>query len=368
MTLIYNYHKIKNMSRVKNNFFKIFIKIYFFSIIFTGIIFLGANVNAQIPPPSSCSASCPFDSNRICGTCPSGEVLCYPIINTSSCIVGCVAGCTELTLTGRVCSDGSPLNILVHTNKDGVSGSCSAGEACCCSITSLGACSGGWSGDTNGEAQLRNLVCPESCAPGTNFNITYEYRSTNYDGQVSQWQKVMVFGDNPVDGTPNWHTAGGYPGTCSSLNITSPINWQTVVKTIACSDLWEGYNTNPNLVVFGYNRDASASGFATWCDNSFPSSDAQLSCQVKKTIVSLGYLKLYHQGLGVIKLNLISVVDALSKSPFPGTVKVARFNGDTNSAADLVATSDPMASPVRIYTGLIGTDSPKGIWAWKKLP
>ncbi|MBU4246229.1 MAG: hypothetical protein KKE71_04220, partial [Nanoarchaeota archaeon] len=53
--------------------------------------------------------------------------------------------------------------------------------------------------------------------------------------------------------------------------------------------------------------------------------------------VSLGYLKLYHQGLGTIKLNLIKASDALLKSPFPGMVKVAMFNGDTNTAADLVA-------------------------------
>ena len=83
---------------------------------------------------------------------------------------------------------------------------------------------------------------------------------------------------------------------------------------------------------------------------------------------SLGYLKLYHQGLGTIKLNLIKASDALLKSPFPGMVKVARFNGDTNSAADLVPVSDPMASPVRVYTGLTGAGSPNGIWAWKKLP
>ncbi|MCG2689988.1 hypothetical protein L6252_01780 [Candidatus Parcubacteria bacterium] len=79
-------------------------------------------------------------------------------------------------------------------------------------------------------------------------------------------------------------------------------------------------------------------------------------------------MKLYHQGLGTIKLNLIKVSDALLKSPFPGMVKVARFNGDTNTAADLVAVSDPNASPVRIYTGLTGVGSPNGIWSWKKLP
>jgi len=33
-----------------------------------------------------------------------------------------------------------------------------------------------------------------------------------------------------------------------------------------------------------------------------------------------------------------------------------------------VPVSDPMASPVRVYTGLTGTGSPNGIWAWKKLP
>ncbi|MDP2951486.1 MAG: hypothetical protein Q8N55_03830, partial [bacterium] len=68
------------------------------------------------------------------------------------------------------------------------------------------------------------------------------------------------------------------------------------------------------------------------------------------------------------KLNLIKASDALLKSPFPGMVKVARFNGDINSAADLVPVSDLNASPVRVYTGLTGTGSPNGIWAWKMIP
>jgi len=153
-----------------------------------------------------------------------------------------------------------------------------------------------------------------------------------------------------------------------ATTLTSPSDWQTFTQTINCTELWEGYNQNPNIIVYGYNRDYNQSGFATWCDDNFPASDFQLACWVKKTVQSLGYLKIYHQGLGTIKLNLIKASDALLKSPFPGMVKVARYNGDIGSAADLVPVSDPMASPVRVYTGLTGAGSPNGIWAWKKLP
>jgi len=222
--------------------------------------------------------------------------------------------------------------------------------------------------DTNGQAELRNLTCPVSCAPGQNFNITYEYRATNYTGQVDIWRKVMAYGHPPYLGSLQWHTTGDPETSCKVSSLTSPSNWQVATQAINCSEIWEGYNQNPNLVVYGYNRDTGAPGYTSWCDDTFPSSDAQLACWVKKTVQSLGYLKIYHQALGVIKLNLISAGDAKAKSPFPGMVKVARFNGDIGSAADLVPVSDPMASPVRVYTGLTGAGSPNGIWAWKKLP
>ncbi|NQU99115.1 MAG: hypothetical protein HQ538_00090 [Parcubacteria group bacterium] len=61
----------------------------------------------------------------------------------------------------------------------------------------------------------------------------------------------------------------------------------------------------------------------------------------------------------MIKLNLISASDAISAGN--GVVKVARFSGDKNSAADLVLTTDTDASPVRIMT-------PYGIRSWRKLP
>ncbi|NQU82596.1 MAG: hypothetical protein HQ539_01480, partial [Parcubacteria group bacterium] len=59
----------------------------------------------------------------------------------------------------------------------------------------------------------------------------------------------------------------------------------------------------------------------------------------------------------MIKLNLISASDVLANM---GMLKVAKTAGDTNTAADLVLTTDPDASPVRIMT-------PYGIRSWRKL-
>jgi len=78
---------------------------------------------------------------------------------------------------------------------------------------------------------------------------------------------------------------------------------------------------------------------------------------------SVGSIRVYRSSLGVLKLNLIPASEAVSRGR--GTVKVAMFNGDTDSAADLVPVTDPNASPVRIYTGIGGGN---GIWAWKKIP
>ena len=72
---------------------------------------------------------------------------------------------------------------------------------------------------------------------------------------------------------------------------------------------------------------------------------------------SIGYVKIKGPGtMGIIKLRLISVANALLAKN--GAVKVARFAGDIQTAADLVATSSPDASPVRIMT-------PVGIRAWR---
>ncbi len=73
---------------------------------------------------------------------------------------------------------------------------------------------------------------------------------------------------------------------------------------------------------------------------------------------SIGHIRI--QGpIGIIKLDIISVVDAIAEGR--GVVKVAMTAGDTNSAAYLVATTDLDASAVRVMT-------PIGIMAWKELP
>jgi len=73
---------------------------------------------------------------------------------------------------------------------------------------------------------------------------------------------------------------------------------------------------------------------------------------------AIGYVNIKHP-LGILKLRLISFANALSA--LKGIIKVARFAGDTNAAADLVEPTDPNASPVRVMT-------PYGIKAWRREP
>ena len=73
---------------------------------------------------------------------------------------------------------------------------------------------------------------------------------------------------------------------------------------------------------------------------------------------AIGYVNIKHP-LGILKLRLISFANALSA--LKGIIKVARFAGDTNAAADLVEPTDPNASPVRVMT-------PYGVKAWRREP
>jgi len=115
--------------------------------------------------------------------------------------------------------------------------------------------------------------------------------------------------------------------------------------------------------VGGYSN---AGHWTDWCDYSW--TDAQIGsgfgcyggyCSVTPVPAiptAIGYVKIKHP-LGILSLRLISFSDALSF--LRGIFKIARFGGDTNAAADLVETTDPDASPVRVKT-------PYGIKAWRK--
>lgn len=72
---------------------------------------------------------------------------------------------------------------------------------------------------------------------------------------------------------------------------------------------------------------------------------------------SIGHIRIQGPS-GLIKLNLIPLADAIARAK--GVIKVALSAGDTGSAADLVETSDPAASPVRVRT-------PYGTKSWRKI-
>ena len=239
------------------------------------------------------------------------------------------------------------------------------GSRCEASEHYLGACSGGGGGEENNFCSLAspsgtykgvNHTCAGTgtgdftVQMGDTFSLNYSYLGTGpsfpLEARTIMRGPQGVAPTETLDCVYTEDAAVGVWHSVTKAGFTCPATPGTYDYTIRCKA-----SDNPSPAICGYFDDS-------------------LGCRVKCVVppASLGYLKIYHQALGVIKLNLISAGDAKAKSPFPGMVKVARFNGDTNSAADLVPVSDPMASPVRVYTGLTGAGSPNGIWAWKKLP
>jgi len=264
------------------------------------------------------------------------------------------------------CTDNSQVCISYYTLfTDKGSSFCASGETCCCGTDYSGTCAGGGGGEENNFCSLAspsgtykgvNHTCAGTgtgdftVQMGDTFSLNYSYLGTGpsfpLEARTIMRGPQGVAPTETLDCVYTEDAAVGVWHSVTKAGFTCPATPGTYDYTIRCKA-----SDNPSPAICGYFDDS-------------------LGCRVKCVVppASLGYLKIYHQALGVIKLNLISADDALLKSPFPGMVKVARFNGDTNSAADLVPVSDPMASPVRVYTGLTGAGSPNGIWAWKKLP
>ncbi|MDD5750224.1 MAG: hypothetical protein PHU56_01035 [Candidatus Pacebacteria bacterium] len=180
---------------------------------------------------------------------------------------------------------------------------------------------------------LRNLVCPATCETGKNFSISYDY-------------KKLDPGLPMVDRQTDRGYAGGQDCLTTAIGDT---NWHNESRSMPCAS--GGWTGSVKVSCMARN---SMSGICTVFDT-------ELLCNVQPVSppplpTAIGYVKVMGP-IGIIKLRLISFTDALAA--LKGIIKVARFTGDTNTAADLVETTDPNASPVRVMT-------PYGVKSWRK--
>jgi hypothetical protein len=189
--------------------------------------------------------------------------------------------------------------------------------------------------------QLDGLVCPTTCTLGTNFTVNYLTKinspfnpnlgAPNYLKQIGRWLL-----------TDNWNWGTKCPDEVTVINR----NWYPATQTFSCSDL----GNYPNNVVINCDTHGEPVG----CPSG---GSSPLYCTVTPVMpTAVGYFNI--KGLvGIIRLRLISFTDALAV--LKGIIKISKTAGDTNTAADLVETTDSNASPVRVMT-------PYGIKAWRK--
>jgi len=260
---------------------------------------------------------------------------CYCSLNV------CKGSETNETRWG-ICSDGTKIVLNDCFVQTCPLENCGTNKYCWCGIFFEGYCVDG--GQTP-MCQIQNLTCPATCTIGQNFNVSYEYRNTSYATKPYFSQRIE--GSNP------W---GSYTQLwCLADQTVNDDQWHTVTQSIACSNNFTG--------TIRVGAHSNAGHWIDWCDYGWE--NAQIGCSASCSVQpvqpippAIGYVNIKHP-LGILKLRLISFANALSA--LKGIIKVARFAGDTNAAADLVEPTDPNASPVRVMT-------PYGIKAWRREP
>jgi hypothetical protein len=141
-------------------------------------------------------------------------------------------------------------------------------------------------------------------------------------------------------GTASTYIVNAYNGTANEF---LPGDWTVT-----------GLTSNTAYKVCSQTRNSSAVFYRPG------PADTQWNCVACATadLTVLGYIRVKTSS-GYADLRIISAADALTLGN--GILKVARFAGDTNSAAELVSVSSPQASPVRVNT-------PYGVKSWRKKP
>lgn len=282
---------------------------------------------------------------------------------------GCSAYSQSETRWGD-CSDGTRITLVDCFTQTCPIESCTSGT-CKCGGFVVGACPGGPGGaenctdgidnnsngliDCNDSAcppccQVANLTCPTTCTTGINSTFTVNYLTKiNSPYNPNIWNPNYLYQIGKLLSYSSWY-GWVWGSQCPDSVTVINRNWYPATQTFYCDSI----SNNPDNV----RVDCDIQGAPVGCP---PGDGGYLTCTVTPVAPplppALGYVKVKGPGtMGIIKLRLISVANALLAKN--GAVKVARFAGDIQTAADLVATSSPDASPVRIMT-------PVGIRAWR---
>jgi len=305
-----------------------------------------------LAPPScgdgSCNgaetcSTCPTD----CGVCPAdcGNGICDGTETSSSCPEDCVnpivcslERCQEVypsTVTA-ICSNNNSGESCINpiTFFGNIVGDCAVDEWCSCCGPAV---------PENRFCRItQEASCPASATAGETFTVSYEFQKTggSYPYEVRSRLIDDVLESCVWD--ENLEPAGEFQS--ESHIFTCPVTPGFYDFKIRCEGATGILEDNCN------NTDAEINTYV----------NAIQTCNVHcmpLLPLSIGFIKIQTLA-GIIKLNLISASDAISEGN--GVVKIAKTAGDTNTAADLVATNDPDASPVRVMT-------PYGIRSWRKI-
>ena len=274
---------------------------------------------------------------------------CFNAWHQSQCTddCNCIGECYDCPDQQRSCQIQDEGYITCNNNQDYPIFSCvtkeygadsGCAENCCYYIkVEQGECpENGNGGDEHTSCILTDLNYPATVGIGEDFNVTYNFWGTgpnDYPYEVRERSiedggSECIYGEDHLEGV--WHS--------DTAVMTCPNTPGEYLIWVTC-----GASEYADITDCGKQDDFKV-GYVT-CEGP----------------VSIGHIRIQGPG-GLIKLNIISADDAIAAGR--GTVKIAMTAGDINSAADLVETDHPDASPVRIYTGLGGSN---GIKAWREL-
>jgi len=302
------------------------------------------------PPP--CTPSCPSSStyclgsepsNGCGGTCSTGTKNC-----SSSCTIAycdSVCGTREPTISvARPCSDGSNVADLIFGQ---ITASCSTTGSGCYNIAPVCATC------DNGDIVCEPSKWIRTIGDGQCLCSTKAYGTCSGGGGYTIPAPTVACGTVECSA----RIPGYSSHTRQSSSCTTPFTGWTINSSFSDSLS----NCTGNTCYCGAKTCTGCPSSSTYCPGSEPTDSCGDKCSTGTkdctTLPSVGHIRIQGPS-GMIKLNLISASDVPENM---GVVKVARTAGDKNTAADLVATNDPDASPIRIMT-------PYGIRSWRKLP
>jgi len=266
---------------------------------------------------------------------------------------------TLCSTASECCSDrciGNPMRCSCIPND----WSCSSSDDCCSETCSGGICvAGGCNNDgtCNRFAGENCSTCPNDCGVCCPDGLC-NYGETCSTCPADCGACGGYCGDGFCNGT---ETCSSCPGDCGVCTPYCPDGLCNYGETCSTCSTDCGICCGDGSCNYGETCSTCSTDCGSCCgDGSCNYGETCSTCPAdcgSCAPTSVGHIRIW-SGSTFIKLNLISAANAISAGR--GVVKVARFNGDTNSAADLVLVTASDASPVRIRT-------PFGTYAWREL-